>query len=63
MLLERHREQKGKEDLHARQGNPELLKELAKIAIQAFVFRLFPSRWPISHGSKIGKSPELCTAC
>ena len=41
MLLERHREQEGEQHLHPRQRDPQLLQQLAEIAVEPFVFGLF----------------------
>ena len=41
VLLERHRQQEGEEHLHARQRHPQLLQQLAKVAVEAFPLGLF----------------------
>ena len=46
MLLERHREQESEQHLHPGQRDPQLLQQLAEIAIEPFVFGLLPPRRP-----------------
>ena len=43
MLLERDREQEGEEDLDPGQRDPQLLQQLAEVAVEAFVLGLVPS--------------------
>ena len=45
VLLERDGEQEGEEDLDAGQRDPQLLQQLAEIAVEALGLALVPSRW------------------
>jgi hypothetical protein len=42
VLLERDREQEGEENLHAGEGDAELLQQLGEVAIEPLVFGLLP---------------------
>ena len=44
VLLERDREQEGEEDLDAGQGDPQLLQQLAEVAVEAFLLGLVAAR-------------------
>ena len=45
-----HRQQEGEEDLDAGQGDPQLLQQLAEVAIEAFLLGLLSPRRPFRHG-------------
>ncbi len=54
VLLERHREQEGEQHLHPRQRDPQLLQQLAEVAVEPFVFGLVaPRRPPLRVASSI----------